>query len=78
MWCCIMTTENPMSSLYDFQRFQYIVPKEFHYGLRNALKCFEILKPHINFKKINKKKYIGFKNWNKIINPKEGYIMLNF
>ena len=43
---------------------KYFAPKEYH-GLRNARKCFEIPKPHTNFKK-RALSYMGLKNWNKI------------
>ena len=33
------------------QARKYFAPKEYHYGLRNARKCFEIPKPHTNFEK---------------------------
>ena len=44
---------------------KYFAPKEYHYGLRNARKCFEIPKPRTNFKK-RALSYRGIKNWNKI------------
>ena len=44
---------------------KYFAPKEYHYGLRNARKCFKVPKPHTNFKK-RALSYRGIKNWNKI------------
>ena len=44
---------------------KYFAPKEYHYGLRNARKCFEIPKPLTNFKK-RSLSYRGITNWNKI------------
>ena len=44
---------------------KYFAPNEYHYGLRNARKCFEIPKHHTNFKK-RALSYRGIKNWNKI------------
>ena len=44
---------------------KYFVPKEFHYGLRNAHKCFELPKPRTNFKK-KSFQYRGIKEWNQL------------
>ena len=37
---------------------KYFTPKEYHYGLRNARKCFEIPKPHTNFKSLRKEHFL--------------------
>ena len=44
---------------------KYFVPKEFHYGLRNAHKNMELPKPRTNFKK-RSLSYRGVRQWNQL------------